>query len=281
MRRAAVVAMLGLIAFSVVGAGTPAFAADDRVSVRSARSFEAGGGEGSVVVSVTKRTKGCAGVRTVLGIQLAGLEAGQVRVQAQGLGGWQELGVSGGGGGVATGAVVPQRQRICEKQTATVRYRIAFADGVRSGAGTAVGEAYTASGQQMGSDSAGFQLRGVKASPTPKKSKSPSPSPSATTPEPRTSTEAPPAGGAPAVVAAAPTIGGDGGGGGGPSGTDVVVMVGGLGLVALGGALLFFIIRRFRSDREDVVPADATAVIPPVRPAAADAPTMIIRRVEE
>jgi hypothetical protein len=274
-RRAIVVAVVafGLVVLGVAAAGAPAYAADDRVSLRANRSFAAGGDGGSVVVSVTKRTKGCVGVRTVLGVQLDGLEAGQVRVQAQGVGGWQEVAVSGGGGGVATGAVVPQRQRVCEKQTATVRYRLAFGDDVKSGSGSIVGEAYTAAGALIGSDSTDFRLNGVKPSPTPK------------TPEPRTSTEAPPVDDRSPVDAAVVPTAGNGDDSGGLSGFDVVLMAGGLGLVGLGGALLFFIIRRFRSDKESdrpyAVPADATAVIPSVRPAPADAPTMIIRRVEE
>ncbi len=59
-------------------------------------------------------------------------------------------------------------------------------------------------------------------------------------------------------------------------------MLGGLALVGLGAALLFFLIRRARADRAAADPADApTAVIPAVRRAPADAPTMVIRRVEE
>ena len=129
-RTATLVAAAALAAIGVGAASLPAYAADDRVSVRASRSFTPGGDGGSVAVSVNKRTKGCVAVRVVLGIQLDGLEANQVRVIAQTGGGWQDVGVSGGGGGVTTGQVAPERQRLCERQTATVRYRVAFAEDV-------------------------------------------------------------------------------------------------------------------------------------------------------
>ena len=278
-RTATLVAAAALAAIGVGAASLPAYAADDRVSVRASRSFTPGGDGGSVAVSVNKRTKGCVAVRVVLGIQLDGLEANQVRVIAQTGGGWQDVGVSGGGGGVTTGQVAPERQRLCERQTATVRYRVAFAEDVSGGTATFVGEAYTAGGALIGRDAGESRINAPKQSPTPKPSKS-SKSP---TPEPRTSTVAPFAIAAksPAGVAAPPAQDGEDGSGG-LSGLDAVVMLGGLALVGLGAALLFFLIRRARADRAAVDPADApTAVIPAVRRAPADAPTMIIRRVEE
>ena len=275
-RTATLVAAAALAAIGVGAASLPAYAADDRVSVRASRSFTPGGDGGSVAVSVNKRTKGCVAVRVVLGIQLDGLEANQVRVIAQTGDGWQDVGVSGGGGGVATGQVAPERQRLCERQTATVRYRVAFAENVSGGTATFVGEAYTAGGELIGRDAGESRINAPKQSPTPKPSKS------SKSPEPRTSTVAPFANAArsPAGVAAPPAQ--DGAGGSGLSGLDAVVMLGGLGLVGLGSALLFFLIRRARADRAAADPADApTAVIPAVRRAPADAPTMVIRRVEE
>jgi len=275
-RTATLVAAAALAAIGIGAASVPAYAADDRVSVRASRSFNPGGDGGSVTVSVNKRTKGCVAVRVVLGIQLAGLEANQVRVVAGG----QDVGVSGGGGGVATGQVAPERQRLCERQTATVRYRVAFAEGVAGGTVTFVGEATTAGGDLIGRDATESRVN------APKESKSPTPKPSKTskspTPEPRTSTVAPfdNAAQSPAAFAAPPAQDGDGGSG--LSGFDAVVMLGGLVLVGLGAAMLFFLIRRARADRAGPDPADApTAVLPAVRRASADAPTMIIRRIEE
>jgi hypothetical protein len=271
-RTGTLVAVAALAAIGVGAASLPAYAADDRVSVRASRSFEPGGDGGSVAVSVTKRTKGCVAVRVVLGIQLGGLEADQVRVVAGG----QDLGVSGGGGAVATGQVAPDRQRLCERQTATVRYRVAFAEGVAGGAVTFVGEATTAGGELIGRDTTESRVNAPRESPSPKPSRSP-------TPEPRTSTVAPFADAAKSPAAFAAPPGQDGGGdSGGLSGLDAVVMLGGLALVGLGAAMLFFLIRRARADRAEPDPADApTAVMPAIRPGPPDAPTMIIRRVEE
>jgi hypothetical protein len=276
-RTATLVAATALAAIGVGAASVPAYAADDRVSVRASRSFNPGGDGGAVTVSVNKRTKGCVAVRVVLGIRLNGLEANQVQVAAGG----QDVGVSGGGGGVVTGQVAPERQRLCERQTATVRYRVAFAEGVSGGTVTFVGEATTAGGAFMGRDTTESKVN------APKESKSPSPKPSKSskspTPEPRTSTVAPFANAAksPAAVGAPPAQDGDGGSGG-LSGLDAVVMLGGLGLVGLGAAMLFFLIRRSRADRAEPDPADApTAVMPAYGQGSADAPTMIIRRIEE
>jgi hypothetical protein len=289
VRRMAALAAAGSLAatvatgFAVAAMATPASAADDRVQVRAAGEFDAGEGAEGVAIAVTKRTKGCAAVRAQLGIRLDGLAAGQVRAQAQSGGEWRGIGVSDGGGGVVvTAQAAPDRQVLCERQSATVRYRIAFTGDVESGTATFVGEALTGRGDLMGRDTTSSRVNGVRPSPTPRKTRSPSPTPTTASPTP---TEALDTGGpVDGVLAtttslaalAAPTAADDGG-----LGPGTLVMAGGVGLVVVGAGLLVFLFVRARGERREAAVAEAPTTVMPVRPAGPDAPTVIMPRLDE
>jgi hypothetical protein len=257
----------------------PASADDDRVQVRAPRDFDAGESAESVTIGIAKRTKGCVSPRTQLGISLPGLTAGQVVVQVQKDRQWQGVGLSDAGDGtVVTGQTVPDREVLCQKQSAGVRYRVVFAGDVRSGTATFVGEAFTARGELIGRDTATSRIDGGRPSPTPRKTtSSPTPSP----------TEALDTGGPvdgvlatvtdPAAFAA-PGAADDGG-----FGPGTLIMIGGVGLVGVGAALLVFLFLRARSERqEDEIAAAPTAVLP-LRPGAVpdSAPTVIMPRLDE
>lgn len=81
-RHAARWAMVGALLGGLIAVpASPASARDDRVGLRSAKSFTAGGPPGTVAVEVRKRTDGCVQLRTAVGLRLEGLRADQVRVQ--------------------------------------------------------------------------------------------------------------------------------------------------------------------------------------------------------
>jgi hypothetical protein len=287
-RRAAIALAFGLAAAAVVtAAASPALAADDRVTVRAPHAFNAGGNPGSVTVSIAKRTKGCVGVRTGIGIALPGLRADQVQVQAFTGGQWQPVGVFATGGGIATGRTAPDRPVLCDRQETTARYRVAFAAGAPSGDAAIVGEAFTAAGALIGRDAAASTINGVRPTAPSKRKPSPSPSRSSPTPTPTvvTTTVAPfddaTTGTTPALAAAPGESAGNGGGLGG----GTLIMLGGIGLVVVGAGLLVLLLLRARGERAAVPGAHragaTTAFLPPVQAAPADAPTMIIPKAED
>ncbi len=249
-RHAARLATVGVMLGGVVAVGaSPALAADDRVHVRSARSFTVGGSPETVAVEVRKRTDGCVQLRTGLGLRLDGVRADQVRVEVNSGGRWLPVGASGGDGGVVTAVTSPDRPTFCRGKGTTVRYRVAFLAGAPGGQLTVVGVASTAAGRLLGqADAAARVVGGAKAaspSPTPTRKPSPTPTPSATV-TPSSGDEDPPT----AVAAAVgPVVGSrvnvNSSSGGSP------VMWFGIGLVLVGVALIVLLVRRNRADRAD------------------------------
>ncbi|WNM41024.1 hypothetical protein RMN56_06645 [Micromonospora halotolerans] len=251
-RWATVGVMLGGL---VAGAASPALAADDRVEVRSASRFTAGGSAGTVAIEVRKRTDGCVLLRTALGLRLDGLRADQVHVQVASGGRWVPVPVSGGGGAVATGQTSPANAALCKGKGITVRYRVAFLAGVTGGRLDVVGEASAANGRVLGRSAAAARVVGTAptASPTPSRKPSPTPTPSAvaTTPAESGTTSAVAAALDPAAGAEAD----DSSSGGSP------IMWFGIALVLVGVALIVLLVRRNRAEKTDGQP---DAGLPPV-----------------
>ncbi|MDG4820927.1 hypothetical protein O7635_03550 [Asanoa sp. WMMD1127] len=294
------VGLLGAVGVGLVVTAGAASAADERIDLRASRSFTAGGNPGSASVVVERREKGCISVRTGLAIRLAsGMNSGQVRVETLSRGQWRPIVVSDGGGStVVTERTAPDRSTLCNRQTAVGRYRVSFADGTPSGSVTLIGQVFNGRGQSLGSESASARINGVKPTPT---KKSPSPTKKAT-PSP-VATEEPvapfddPAKSPLAAGVPIPPSNSDSGGFLGMSG---LVMIGGLGLVAVGAGLIVFLVRQLRSDRggggstaearrhsaaaDGGAPETQIMFLPPMRPAAgpgADQPTAILPRVED
>jgi hypothetical protein len=288
VRRAATALALGFLAAApLVTAASPAQAAADRVDVRASRTFTAGGNPGSVTVAITKRTKGCVIVSTSLGIALPGLHADQVQVQAYRGGQWQTIGVSQTGGGVTTGRTTPERPRLCDRQETTARYRVAFAAGAPSGDATVVGEAFTGVGALIGRDAASVRVNGVRAAPSPTHKPSPTPSTSSASASAQT-TVAPFDDALPSDTAAGAARAASSGGNGLGAGT--LVMVGGIGLVVVGAALLVLLLLRARGERDPLGTRAAgahrasgapTAFMPPVQSAGTEPPTVTMPRVDD
>ncbi|MFJ8577098.1 hypothetical protein [Micromonospora sp. NPDC093277] len=240
-RHAARLATVGVLLGGLVAVGaSPALADDDRVNVRSPRSFTVAGSPGTVAVEVRKRTDGCVLLRTAVGLRLDGVRPDQVRVEVNIGGRWRAVGVSGGAGGVATAPVAPQKPSLCKGKGMTVRYRVAFLAGAPGGELTVVGVASTAAGRALGQADISARVVGAaKASPSP--SRQPSPTPSvADTPS---SSDADPSSVAAAVD---PTVGSraaDSSSGGSS------IMWFGIGLVLVGAALIALLVRRNRDDK--------------------------------
>ncbi|MET8834350.1 hypothetical protein ABZV78_10580 [Micromonospora sp. NPDC004540] len=252
-RWATVGAMLGGL---VAGAASPALAADDRVEVRSASSFKAGGSAGTVAVEVRKRTDGCVLLRTALGLRLDGLRADQVQVQVATGGRWVPVPVSGGGGAVATAQTSPANPALCKGKGITVRYRVAFLAGTTGGRLAVVGEASAANGRVLGRSATAARVVGAEptASPTPSRKPSPTPTPSAdvTTAADTDTTSAVPAAVDPAAGAAAA----DSSSGGSP------IMWFGIALVLVGVALIVLLVRNNRAEKTDGQPGEGHGTVP-------------------
>ncbi|RLQ03599.1 hypothetical protein EAD96_18605 [Micromonospora sp. BL1] len=230
---------------------SPASARDDRVGLRSAKSFTAGGPPGTVVVEVRKRTDGCVQLRTAVGLRLEGLRADQVRVQVASGGRWVPVQVSGDGA-VATAAVAPVDRPLCKGKGVTVRYRLSFLAGAVGGRLELAAEASAANGDVLGRAGGSARLVGAPRTPSPSPSRKPSPTPSASE-----TTAAEVTGTSPVAAAVAPaTAAADDSSFGGS-----MIMWFGIGLVLVGAALIVLLLRRNRADRTG---GGSSADLPPV-----------------
>ncbi|MEV0002322.1 hypothetical protein AB0H28_08560 [Micromonospora sp. NPDC050980] len=254
-RWATVGALLGAL---VAAPASPAAAEGDRVGLRSAGSFTAGGSAGAVSIEVRKRTAGCVLLRTVLGLRLDGLRPEQVRVQVATAGRWVGVPVSGGGGVVTSAQVAPVDRPLCKGKGATVRYRVTFLAGAVGGRLELAGEARAANGQVLARAGRSARLVGAERSPSPSPTPSRKPSPTPT-PSPAASTVAETAGTSPVVAAVDPAAGAaaDESSFGGS-----LVMWFGIALVLVGAALIVLLVRRSRADRTDGGPAADQPPVP-------------------
>ncbi|MFI7212106.1 hypothetical protein [Micromonospora maritima] len=247
-RHAARWATVGALLGGLVAApASPALAEGDRVGLRSASSFTAGGSPGVVAIEVRKRTEGCVLLRTALGLRVEGLRADQVRVEVAVGRRWTPVPVSGGGGAVATAQVAAVERPLCKGKGATVRYRVAFVDGTLGGRLELAGEASAANGTVLGRAGRSARLVGAEPTPSPSPSRKPSPTP---TPSAAVTTPAETAGTTPVVAAVDPAAAADDSSFGGS-----MIMWFGIGLVLVGAALIVLLVRRSRADRPDAGPA--------------------------
>ncbi|WP_431942503.1 hypothetical protein [Micromonospora marina] len=240
-RQAARWAMVGALLGGLIAVpAVPASARDDRVGLRSANSFTAGGPPGTVAVEVRKRTDGCVQLRTAVGLRLEGLRADQVRVQVASGGGWVPVRVSGDGGAVATATVAPVDRPLCKGKGVTVRYRVAFLAGTVGGRLELAGEASAANGEVLGRAGGSARLVGAPRTPSPSPSRKPSPTPSASETTAAEATDTSPVAAAVAPATAAADDSSFGGS---------MIMWFGIGLVLAGAALIVLLLRRNRADR--------------------------------
>ncbi|MER6584626.1 hypothetical protein [Micromonospora chalcea] len=240
-RHAARWAIVGALLGGLIAVpASPASARDDRVGLRSAGSFTAGGSPGGVTVEVRKRTDGCVQLRTAIGLRLEGLRADQVRVQVAAGDGWTPVPVSGGDGAVATAQVAPVDRPLCKGKGATVRYRVSFLAGVVGGRLELAGEASAANGDVLGRAGGSARLVGAPRTPSPSPSRKPSPTPRASETTPAEATDTSPVAAAVAPATAAADDSSFGGS---------MIMWFGIGLVLVGAALIVLLLRRSRADR--------------------------------
>ena len=251
-RHAARLAMVGALLGGLIAVpASPASARDDRVGLRSAKSFTAGGPPGTLAVEVRKRTDGCVQLRTAVGLRLEGLRADQVRVQVASGGRWVPVQVSGDGA-VATAAVAPVDRPLCKGKGVTVRYRLSFLAGAVGGRLELAAEASAANGDVLGRAGGSARLVGAPRTPSPSPSRKPSPTPSASE-----TTAAEVTGTSPVAAAVAPaTAAADDSSFGGS-----MIMWFGIGLVLVGAALIVLLLRRNRADRTG---GGNSADLPPV-----------------
>lgn len=248
-RHAGRLAMVGVMLGGLVAAGaSPALAEGDRVAVRSADSFTAGGSPGTVAVEVRKRTDGCVQLRTALGLRLGGLQASQVQVHVGYDGRWWPVPVSGDGGTVRTSATAPAKPSLCKGKGITVRYRVAFLAGAPGGRLTVVGEATSAAGNLLGRAADEARVVGgarPTPSPTPTRKPSPTPTPSAATTPPGEAEGGTAVAAALGATAGSTTPAADTSSGGSP------IMWFGIALVLVGVALIVLLVRRNRAEKAD------------------------------
>ncbi|WP_213453607.1 hypothetical protein [Rhizomonospora bruguierae] len=229
----------------IVGlAAGPAAADGDEVRLRAPGSFTAGGSPGSVTVTIKRKSRGCVLAQATLVLAKPGLTAEQVRVEVARNGRWQSTGArQAGDGTVAAGPIGTEREPLC-KGDASIRFRVALAGGVTNGQVRLTGAA-AGSGAVLGQDSRTARVRGgaaAEATSPPAPTLSPTPEVEEPAPAPA---ETPPAVTAPA---AGPSNGSSSGGFGL---VGALVMVLGGVLVALGVAILLFLLRRSRREGGD------------------------------
>jgi hypothetical protein len=278
-----------LLAGSVAAGAAPAFADADRVGVKAPGSFTAGTA-GVVGVTAVKRSDGCAAVGATLGLALAGLPADQVQVQAAVGGRWVPVPLVGGNGAFST-TPVPAERPLCEKKSAVFRFRVTFLAGAPAGTVDVVGQVRSLT-RVLGRATDSSRLV-VKAAPVPSVKSSAPPTPSAS---PVATVAVPTVGPeegtvAAALPSAAPAAPDDDSG---SSGFGTLVALLGVGMVGIGAALLWVLLRRNRGDRDDQ-PADQgshtaasygtglyggsaaqqTIVLPPRQPGAGSDPTSV------
>jgi len=241
--------VLALTVGTAALAAGPAYGQDERVRIGLPSKFTAGEKAGGVTVKVTRRTDGCVAVRTALAIRLPGVTPDQVGVQARIDDDWVTVPLWDNGDGLLlTEHTAPEKDELCKGKSRSVRYRMAFRAGAPAGVAHIVGEAYTAGGVLLGREAGAKRVGGRLAGtyqPGP-----PTPSP---TLEPTVDSAAVEPSDAPAVLpdqsllAAAGSAGGPAGDDGPGIGTGV--MAAGIGMVAVGIALLVLLIRRLRPAR--------------------------------
>ncbi|WBB72709.1 hypothetical protein O7602_23855 [Micromonospora sp. WMMD1128] len=257
-RHAARWATVGVMLGGLVAApASPAMAEGDRVSLRSAGKFTAGGSAGAVTIGVRKRTEGCVLLRTALGLRLDGLRADQVRVEVATGGRWVAVSVAGGGGAVSTAQVAPVDRPLCKGRSANVRYRVTFLAGAIGGRLELAGEASAANGQVLGRAGGSARLVGAKRPPSPSPSPTRKPTPSAAA-----STPAETAGTSAVVAAVGPATDATDAAADESSFGGSLIMWFGIALVVVGAALIVLLVRRSRADRTDGGPAADESPVP-------------------
>jgi hypothetical protein len=224
-----------------VGLAAPALADPYTVRLGLPSGFRVEGSPGAVTVKIARGDKGCVAARWVVTVGLPGMSPDQIGVERLRDGAWHEV---------------------------AVRYRVSFLSGAPGGRAEFLLRA-TANGRQIGSDSDSRRVSGPRnASPSPSASASPTSSPTplaAPTDEPTGALAAVPTGGA--GVGSGDSIGG----GGFLSGVSLAIMIFGVLMIGIGGALLYVIVRKTRGDSgpDLAVPtADSTPtlVLPRVPP---------------
>ncbi|MBO4207072.1 hypothetical protein, partial [Micromonospora echinofusca] len=238
-----------LVAGLLATGAAPALAEGDSVRVRAASSFTAGGGPGAVNLGVTKKTDGCVLVRTGLALQLSGVTAGQVRVEVALAGQWRPIPVSGTGT-LTTVRTAPTNPTLCKGKSLSVRYRVTFLAGAPSGRLNIIGQAIAGTGRTIGYGGTTSKVVGGRATaPTPTPSRKPTPSVTAGA-TPTVGAAAPTTGSAPLPADEAPAAVPASTGSGGGFGIGTFVMIFGAAMVAIGVALLVFLLRRSRAEQQ-------------------------------
>ena len=277
VRRTAAFLIVGLAGVAAIATGTAAVAAapDHTVAIRNlSNGFKAGGDPGSLSIVVAKRSRGCVLVRRALTVQLDGLGGDQLRIERVAGGEARPMPLSPAGSGAWVAAERnPDPRPVCAGDSTSVRFRVTFLAGAPAGAATFAAQAFTGGGQSLGGDTASRKVTGGRnTAPTPTRpAETPPPTPTPTvspSAEPTTPPATEPAPGprqeSPAL--SVPLSGADSGGGFGFGG---LVMVLGLAMVAIGGALLVVLLRRARGGPGEPGEAggdpDPTLILPTVR----------------
>jgi hypothetical protein len=248
-----------------VGLAAPALADPYTVRLGLPSGFRVEGSPGAVTVKIARGDKGCVAARWVVTVGLPGMSPDQIGVERLRDGAWHEVAVQPVGDGVVAFA---SGGALCKDRDITARYRVSFLSAAPGGRAEFLLRA-TANGRQIGSDSDSRRVSGPRnASPSPSASASPTSSPTplaAPTDEPTGALAAVPTGGA--GVGSGDSIGG----GGFLSGVSLAIMIFGVLMIGIGGALLYVIVRKTRGDSgpDLAVPtADSTPtlVLPRVPP---------------
>ena len=143
-------AALAGLAGGVVLAASPAHADPGQVDLRISDELAADDVPREATLRVTRTDDGCVRVQTLMTVQMTGLERDEIEIAVDENGVWIPLNtVQLTEDAVASVPVVPVNAQVCENQRIQVRYRVTFLRTAPDGRVAFIGEAFSAAGNRL------------------------------------------------------------------------------------------------------------------------------------
>ncbi|MDP9795542.1 hypothetical protein J2S43_004054 [Catenuloplanes nepalensis] len=281
-------AALAGLAGGVVLAAPPAHAEPGQVDLRISDDLATDSQPRQATLRVTRTDEGCVSVQTLLTVQMTGLERDEIEVAVNEDGVWIPLDtVQLTDDAVSSVPVVPAIARVCENQRIEVRYRVTFFQNAPDGRVAFIAEAFSRDGDRL--DRAAETRQVLQGTGNARANDEEEPADEEDTVEPTPDDEeTAEAGAAQEDDTDAPAAGAsDAGPGDQAAGVDLttaegqttffnglgpLIIVVGVGMTGVGGALLVTVMRRSRADR--LPDEDDDGFAPPVRRRGALSPTL-------
>ncbi|GAB7051823.1 hypothetical protein [Catenuloplanes indicus] len=152
-------AALAGLAGGVVLAAAPAHAEPGQVDLRISDDLATDDVPREATLRVTRTDEGCVRVQTLMTVQMSGLERDEIEIAVNEDGVWIPLNtVQLTDDAVSSVPVVPVNSQLCENQRIQVRYRVTFFRTAPDGRVDFIGEAFDAAGDRLDRASANRQV---------------------------------------------------------------------------------------------------------------------------